>query len=492
MSENARRARAARPPSLDTGPDNHRARCLIATVLNEAGQEWTPKLRQAIARPELFQDGRLRVMAEAINAASANGIIPSSVAIHERLPREHRDLVWSFQPAESLPLSIVETEAETFLENALPVGIETLLGESWQAIKDNPKSAASIARHTVAALERIAGDNIKDGLPPIVDAADFLAQPLVMPPELIAGIVHRGSKLAFGGSSKSFKTWTLLDLALAVSTGADWLGFATAQGKVLFCNFEIQTAVWQQRIAKVARAKGIEIKPGPIQLWNLRGHAADFRQLVPKIIARARAEGFSLIVLDPLYKLFSGSTDENSAGDIAALLNSLEQLAVQSGAAVAYGCHFAKGSAANKEAIDRISGSGVQARDPDSLIVFSKHETPDAFAVEPILRNFPPVEPFTVRWEFPLMVRADELDPAKLKQAAGRKPEHTPGELFELLPADGLTNADFLTAAKEQGISERSFYRMKKDLENGGKILLSKINAKWTPVSSKKTPSLPE
>ncbi len=266
-------------------------------------------------------------------------------------------------------------------------------------------------------------------LPELVDAADFLAETIEPPAELVAGILHRGSKLAFGGSSKSFKTWCLLDLAISVATGADWLGFPTAQGKVLFLNFEIQPHAWQRRIAAVAKAKAVEIQPGQIILWNLRGHAADFRQIVPRIIERARRENFALNVLDPIYKLYGG-TDENAAGDVAALLNSLERLAVETGAAIAFGTHFAKGNASSKEAIDRISGSGVFARDPDSLLIFTKHETNDAFTVEPILRNFAPVEPFAVRWQFPLMQRADDLDPAKLKQVAGRKREYNPKKLL--------------------------------------------------------------
>jgi len=32
------------------------------------------------------------------------------------------------------------------------------------------------------------------------------------------------------------------------------------------------------------------------------------------------------------------------------------------------------------------------------------------------LRNFPQIEPFAVRWQYPLMVRDGSLDPAKLKK----------------------------------------------------------------------------
>ena len=116
---------------------------------------------------------------------------------------------------------------------------------------------------------------------------------------------------------------------------AKWLGRRTAQGKVLFVNFEIQPHAWQRRIVATATAKGVELKAGQVILWNLRGHAADFRQIVPRIISRCRAENFALIVLDPIYKLY-GDTDENSAGNVALLLNALEKLATQTGAAVSF------------------------------------------------------------------------------------------------------------------------------------------------------------
>ena len=357
---------------------------------------------------------------------------------------------------------------------------------TWQLIAHgetySPASRTGSAREYLPSEAEAAQP--ADALPDLIDAADFLATPIEPPAELVAGILHKGSKLAFGGSSKSFKTWSLLDLAISVATGTDWLGRSTAQGKVLFVNFEIQPHAWQRRIAAVARAKGVEIQPGTIHLWNLRGHAADFKQLVPRIIERTRAENFALNILDPIYKLY-GSTDENSAGNVALLLNSLEKLATDTGAAIAFGAHFAKGNASAKEAIDRISGSGVFARDPDSLLIFTKHETDDAFTVEPILRNFAPVEPFAVRWDYPLMHLAADLDPAKLKQAGGRKPTYLPADLLALLPPEGLPNADWLAKADGEGISKRTFFRLRKALESAGKIHASMTSGKWQPILTK-------
>jgi predicted transcriptional regulator len=208
---------------------------------------------------------------------------------------------------------------------------------------------------------------------------------------------------------------------------------------------------------------------GQIVLWNLRGYGADFRELVPKIIQKCRGQDFALIVLDPIYKLY-GKTDENAAGDVAALLNSLESLAAETGAAIAFGAHFAKGNASGKEAIDRISGSGVFARDPDSILVFTQHEEDGAFVIEPILRNFAPVEPFGVRWEFPLMRLDDELDPAKLKQA-GRKREHDPKKLLkaiaETTPEKPISVAAW---AKDIGIARPTLIDYLSEMRKAGLI----------------------
>jgi hypothetical protein len=53
-----------------------------------------------------------------------------------------------------------------------------------------------------------------------------------------------------------------------------------------------------------------------------------------------------------------------------------EQIAMGADAALVYADHFSKGNQAKKAAIDRISGSGVTARDPDVIATVSEHEEP--------------------------------------------------------------------------------------------------------------------
>ncbi len=292
------------------------------------------------------------------------------------------------------------------------------------------------------------------------------------PRELVSGMLHQGSKLVLGGGSKTFKTWALLDLALSVSHGLPWLGQKTNRGRVLYVNFEIQNHAWQRRIAVVAKAKKIaELERGTIQLWNLRGHAADFKDLLPRIAEQTRDSDFALIILDPIYKLY-GRTDENKAGDVAALLNGIESLAVQTGAAIAFGAHFSKGNQASKEATDRISGSGVFARDPDSILIFTPHEEPDAYTVESILRNFPPVKPFAVRWNFPLFELANELEPSRLKKSrGGRTASYTVKMVLDCLGKRKLTTgALHKLCADEKGIKNSRFFDLFAQARKSGAI----------------------
>lgn len=312
-------------------------------------------------------------------------------------------------------------------------------------------------------------------LPPIVDAYLETQAPAALPEELVYGLLHRGSKMVLGGSSKTNKTWVLLDLAISVAFGEPWLSQKTAKGRVLFLNLEIQSGFFTKRIEAVANAKNIALAPGCLDVWNLRGHCASFDNLLPKILERIREVGYALIVLDPVYKLLGGR-DENAAGDMSELMNSIEALATDTNAAVALAAHFAKGNASSKESIDRISGSGVFARDPDSILTLTRHETEGAFVIEPTLRNFKPMPAFVVRWGFPLMRHDDTLDPTKLKQPKpGRAVVFSSDMLLAALGKKKLNAAAWLKATStETGMGRSKFYELLRELTTAGQVERSK------------------
>jgi AAA domain/DnaB-like helicase N terminal domain len=347
--------------------------------------------------------------------------------------------------------------------------------------QDPAADPATLFTDTGNLLQHLQAQGEAAALPEIVHANDFLAADIPTPPEIVSGVLHQGSKLILGGYSKSYKTWTLADLALSVATGTPWLGFDTTAGKVLYVNLEIQAGFFRKRVMQMARAKHLELKEQP-DIWNLRGHPADYRVLLPKIRNRIRDEGYSLVIIDPTYKLL-GIAYENSATDITALLNMVDSVATTTGAAVVLAGHFAKGNASAKETIDRISGSGVFARDPDSLVIFTKHEEEGAFVVEMVLRNLPPVAPFVVQWQYPLFVREASLDPARLKKTSGRPPKHTPETLLGCLGKQRLTTTEWKDTAKaERGVCPSRFFELMKELEDAGKVAKSMTDDRWQQI----------
>lgn len=352
------------------------------------------------------------------------------------------------------------------------------------ALESDPEAALRHLRQRLEEIEALNNGTSGRKLPPLVDAAAVLAAPPALPAELIEGILHQSSKAVIGGPSKGNKTWCLTDMAAAVATGSPWWGFETRKARVLYLNMEVQHAFFVKRLAAICEAKRITVSPSQLTIWPLRGYCADLSHLADEIIRQVRGKAFGLIIIDPIYKV-TGGRDENSAGDIAALLNEIERLAVQSGAAVAFGAHFSKGNQAAKESIDRIGGSGVFARDPDTILTLTRHEEENAFTVEPILRNHAPVEPFVIRWDFPLMQRAGELDPTKLQQAkAGREADYTEDDVLAVLAKakEALTSTAWQKLAEaELGISRRCFFKVRRALETRKRIRESVADKGWMP-----------
>jgi hypothetical protein len=308
-------------------------------------------------------------------------------------------------------------------------------------------------------------------LPPIISGHDLLHQELVLPDELVEGMIHRGTQTLVAGCSKSYKTWILMHLAVCVATGTDFWDRKTVQGRILYLNFEIGAAFFQKRLREICRlAAGDDKTINSFDVWNLRGHCADISALAPAIIERCRGEGYALIIPDPIYKILGGR-NENAAGEIAEFLNHLDAMCVETGAAIVFGHHFAKGSASGKEQIDRASGSGVFSRHPDGIITLTKHQEELAYVVEATLRNLPPMKPFGVRWEYPLMLPDTGIDTKKLKQA-GRPTKHQVSEIVSVLVA-GMTKAKWMEKAGiARGVSRSTFYELAKLAEEKGDVVV--------------------
>lgn len=197
-------------------------------------------------------------------------------------------------------------------------------------------------------------DSVFDALPPLA-------------PALIEGVLRQGHKMLIAGPSKAGKSYALIELTIALAEGWSWLGWQCAKGRVMYVNLELDGVSCLHRFADVYAALGR--KPGNLQnidIWNLRGKAVPMDKLAPKLIRRAQKLGYIAVIIDPIYKVITG--DENSADQMAAFCNQFDRICTELNCAVIYCHHHSKGVQSNKRSMDRASGSGVFARDPDAML----------------------------------------------------------------------------------------------------------------------------
>jgi len=292
-----------------------------------------------------------------------------------------------------------------------------------------------------------------------------LATDFPEPPEpVINKIIGVGEKAMIAGSSKAGKTITLINLAKAVSEGTQWLGFQCFQGKVLYLNFELSPARLRERLSAMG---GVNEN---VDFLNFRGSDVTWEWL-KKNLEEIKGS-YKLIILDPIYKML-GDLNENDNSEVAKLLNHIEQIATRMGAATIFAHHFSKGNKAFSNQLDRASGAGTWARDPDAIITMTDHKDDNHIVVEATLRNFSSPKPSVWEFSYPHFLPVTDKDPSELRGGKDKKPAHDESHVINALEKAGQPIARSNLRSKleqELSISRDKAYKLIKATETGGLI----------------------
>lgn len=205
--------------------------------------------------------------------------------------------------------------------------------------------------------------------------------------ELIEGVLRQGHKMLIAGASKAGKSFALIEMCIAIAEGKKWLNWKCKQGKVLYVNLELDRVSCLHRFKDVYDK--LNIPPNnidKIDIWNLRGKSIPLDKLAPKLIRRSAKSNYLAVIIDPIYKVITG--DENSADKMAHFTNQFDKIATELSTSVIYCHHHSKGTQVGKKSMDRASGSGVFARDPDALIDLIELELDQQVLDNEILRLF--------------------------------------------------------------------------------------------------------
>jgi hypothetical protein len=251
------------------------------------------------------------------------------------------------------------------------------------------------------------------------DAWHAAFQPRPMRECIIEGMLRRAEVGNFIASTKTGKSWFALMLLICIATGRDWLGRRVARGSVLLIDNELHDETIENRIATVRHAMNIEpdTHRERFEYVSCRGDWISIQDLIEGIPVKHPPGSLNMIVIDAKYRLFGNGLEENSNDDQTTFHNMIDQFAKAMDCPVVLVHHSTKGDQSGKSVTDVGSGGGSQSRAVDLHMTIRPHQQPGLAVLEGAVRSFAPIEPMTLRWNWPIWTVASDVEPVLPKNS---------------------------------------------------------------------------
>jgi hypothetical protein len=283
-------------------------------------------------------------------------------------------------------------------------------------VRDVLKSkGADAIRQAIDQATPIEGGEGEEPIPPPCSLRELITTYPTLRPAVIDGLLRVGETANIVAHPKRGKSWLVNSLSLCVSGGLRWLDtFQCTRGRVLLIDAELYREDIAYRLPLVAKA--MLLNPDyvdSIDVWALRGLGVDLVKLGP-MLDSIEPGRYALIILDAWYRFLPIGFSENDNAQVMALYNKIDAYASRLGAAWVNVHHASKGDQSGKGVTDVGSGAGSQSRAADTHLIIRQHEQEDVAVIEAVVRSWPPVERFAIRWNFPTWDLDAEADPRKL------------------------------------------------------------------------------
>lgn len=418
--------------------DAARAAGLVATTSPHGSQaagkaDWSPLAGlDVVVLPDHDTSGE-EYAADVVRLAAAAGAKSVRVV---RLAGRWRDLPEHGDVADVVDGTGGDVEELESVRTALEALAEAAAPEDLERYRE--ASEASDDPGEPGAAERGPSDGGR--MLPKVRSEDLLRDSPDLRPVVIEGLLRAGETMNVIASPKVGKSWLVLSLVLAVSNGREWLGKATTPGRVLLIDAELHLETIAFRLRKMRAALGFTQED--LVVSSVRGQRWTV-EMIEHALRNDTEGGYRLIVLDALYRFLPLDGEENANETMTRVYNTLDAIAMQTGAAIVVVHHATKGDQSSKAVTDVGAGAGAQSRAADTHMILRRHEEYDAVVVDAAVRSFAPMEPFVIRCMNPGWELAPDLDPARLLIPARRTRKSTDAEKPAPEPVRAWTPADF-------------------------------------------------
>jgi hypothetical protein len=217
---------------------------------------------------------------------------------------------------------------------------------------------------------------------PVIHAASAELRSQPRPGWLIEHLWAAEGVGVIGGAPKCCKTWLSLDLAVSVASGTDALGRFQVQapGPVLVYGAEDAPVALRDRIETIARARGLGLAELDLALIVVESLRLDVARDRARLRATLQQRAPRLLILDPLVRLHR--IDENSAGEMSALLGELRTLQREHHVAIALVHHVRKNGSPRGQDGQSLRGSGDLHAWGDSNLYLRRRDGQIALTIE--------------------------------------------------------------------------------------------------------------
>lgn len=212
---------------------------------------------------------------------------------------------------------------------------------------------------------------------------------------LIDDTLETGEFLLLSAPPKAGKSFALIDIALSLSHGEDWLSTSTHRSDVLFVNFESTRSAFLNRLFAVAASRGLSASIPEFGFLNLRGIALSPLEMAQYIAKRVKGakkledHDYAAIVIDPISAvLHNPKAVRNNIPPEKALLQMIDMLISLTGSAVIAATNPGEYPELETQADSRIILSPISG-------------SPDMFSLRGEFRNFPPRSATDCTWRHP-------------------------------------------------------------------------------------------
>lgn len=187
-----------------------------------------------------------------------------------------------------------------------------------------------------------------------------------------AGILHERTKMIIYGRYKHLKSMLGLDMAFALASGHNWIGFDTRPegSRVFYLQLEIPYQLLRVRLAKTWKGRQDHqqlMSHENLVLWTqhfLKLDMAAGMHMLDHYIGQHKPD---VLVIDPLYKVLSGNMLLGI--DVEKVLDNLDQMIAKYGLSIVIIAHTRKGIMDMHEwGSDDLIGSSILSAWADTVI----------------------------------------------------------------------------------------------------------------------------